>query len=105
MRIIITWPQMVIILMILMIISFRKPINTITNLFLERFKKKIPFYTCWIIVILIILSTIFFNFKVFQSNKGFALLLLLLGFILLPFLKSLSVGNLFKIELQKIELD
>ncbi len=103
MKIIITWPQIVLLLTIMLIIFFRTPLNKITDLLIERYKKKISFYTCWIIVIIIILSTIIFDFKVFQSNKGFILLLLLLGIILLPFLKSLSVGNLFKIELQKME--
>ena len=100
---IITWPQIILLLTIALIIIFRKPLHKIIDLFIERYKKKIPFYTCWFIVVLIIIISIIFDFKVFQSNKGFILLLLLLGFILLPFLKSLNVGNLFKIELQKIE--
>ncbi len=69
---------------------------------MSEFKRPILFYIIWILSILIIIATLISKCEVIEDNRRFILLLLLIGILFLPFLSSLSIGNLFRIDLRKI---
>ncbi len=60
------------------------------------------FYVCWILAIVLVLLTLTCDLKPLESNLNFILFLLLIGIILLPFLKSLNIGKIFGVELKNL---
>lgn len=58
------------------------------------------FVFCWIVVILMISISLIFN--LLKSELNFILFLVLIGIILLPFLKSFNVGKIFGLELKSL---
>jgi len=60
------------------------------------------FVLCWLVVIVLIIITIIYNLPPLKSNLHFILFLVLIGIILLPFLKSFNVGKIFGVELKSL---
>lgn len=60
------------------------------------------FVTCWLAIILMLIATLIFDLYPLKSELHFILFLVLIGIILLPFLKSFNVGKIFGIELKSL---
>ena len=60
------------------------------------------FVFCWLAVIFMLIVTFIFDLYPLKSELNFILFLVLIGIILLPFLKSFNVGKIFSLELKSL---
>lgn len=60
------------------------------------------FFICWTISLILLPASLYFKFISITNKTFFLAILIQIGLILTPFLKSFSVGNLFKIELKEL---
>lgn len=61
------------------------------------------FYICWLAAIFFIVIITFCDYFTFNSTQQFFMVFFIVGLLILPFLKSMSVGNFFKIEIREVK--
>ncbi|MDP8267908.1 MAG: tetratricopeptide repeat protein [Candidatus Tenebribacter davisii] len=60
------------------------------------------FFFCWIISILLLPASFYFKLISITNKTVYPAILIQIGLILTPFLKSFSVGSIFKVELKEL---
>lgn len=61
------------------------------------------FYLCWLSSLIFIIVIIFSDYFIFNSTQQFFMIFLIVALLILPFLKSISIGDFFKVEIREVK--